>query len=489
MIDGNAILQLGYPEGKVVGLALDAAQAAADEGATDDDVLAELADVLARPEDFEGDPVYGRLARALLGTRRHRERTAGYDLSHAAPYKVWGAEGIEPGALEQIERAVRLPVAVRGALMPDAHQGYGLPIGGVLATHESVIPYAVGVDIACRMRMTVFNASPQVLDQRREHFRTVLEEQTCFGPGQTWDTPRDHEVMHDPAWDTHPVARRHKDVAWEQLGTSGSGNHFVEFGALQGHTTIETPQGTIPPGTYLAVLSHSGSRRFGLEMANHYTRVAMDLRAGLPKDFKHLAWLELDESAGEEYWQAMELAGKYASANHAVIHRQIVDTVRIPVLGGIENHHNFAWKEQVDGEDVIVHRKGATPANKDALGVIPGSMSAPGFVVRGLGNPESINSAAHGAGRRMSRKQAFRSFDWDSVQRKLEDEGIELLSAGLDEAPGAYKDIRQVMQDQADLVVALAEFHPKLVKMDAGKGGRRRSKGRRKSRRKGRRRK
>jgi tRNA-splicing ligase RtcB len=481
-MDGNALLNLGYRPGKVIGLALAAGQSAQSAGASEEDVLSDLADVLNAPDDFLHDPVYGHVAEALIGYERHRERTAAYDLGTAAPYRVWGGDGIEAGALDQMKRAVRLPVAVRGALMPDAHQGYGLPIGGVLATDNSVIPYAVGVDIACRMRMTVFNASPGILDQRRDQFRVVLQQQTCFGAGAEWDTPRQHAVLDDPAWDEHPVARQRRDVAWRQLGTSGSGNHFVEFGALAVHEMIPSPQGTIPPGTYLALLSHSGSRRFGFEMANHYTQVAMQQRSTLPKDFKHLAWLDLDGSAGAEYWAAMTLAGKYASANHAVIHRQIVDVLRIPVLGGIENHHNFAWQETIDGQDVVVHRKGATPAGKNALGVIPGSMSAPGFVVRGLGNTESLSSAAHGAGRRMSRKEAFRTFDWDTVRRKLEAEGVELLSAGLDEAPGAYKDIRAVMADQSDLVVALAEFQPRLVKMDSG--GRPRSSKRRKRRRK-----
>ena len=394
-----------------------------------------------------------------------------YDLSRAAPFRVWGADAIEPEALDQMKRAVRLPVAVRGALMPDAHQGYGLPIGGVLATENSVIPYAVGVDIACRMRLTVYNASPGVLDQRRDQFRNVLEQQTRFGAGSEWSTPRDHEVMDDPLWREHPVARQHVDVARRQLGSSGSGNHFVEFGALNVHTPIDSPLGTVPPGTYLALLSHSGSRRFGLEMANYYTQIAMRQRAGLPNDFQHLAWLALDEEAGAEYWAAMHLAGRYASANHAVIHRQITDALRVPVLGGVENHHNFAWKEPVDGREAIVHRKGATPAGEGVLGVIPGSMGAPGFVVRGLGSGESLNSAAHGAGRRMSRKQAFNQFNWETVQARLSDLGIELISAGLDEAPDAYKDIRQVMGAQSDLVVALAEFHPKLVKMDGGGSG------------------
>jgi tRNA-splicing ligase RtcB len=466
-MDGNDILRLGYRPGKIIGLALHAADAARAGGATDDDILSDLADVPNAPADYLDDPVYGRVAEALAAYEAHRERSASYNLDRAAPYRIWGADGIESGALDQMKRAVRLPVALRGALMPDAHQGYGLPIGGVLATDNSVIPYAVGVDIACRMRMTVFNASPHILDQRREMFRQVLEEQTMFGPGSTWYPAREHDVLDDPLWQEHPVARRYVDVAVKQLGTSGSGNHFVEFGALTVHTAIDSPLGTIPPGTYLAALSHSGSRRFGLEMAEHYTKVAMQLRATLPKDFKHLAWLNLDEEAGQEYWAAMTLAGKYASANHAVIHRQLIDVLRIPVLGGIENHHNFAWRETVDGQDAIVHRKGATPAGENVLGVIPGSMNAPGFVVRGLGNMDAINSAAHGAGRRMSRKQAFSQFDWEMVDAKLKSSGVELLSAGLDEAPGAYKDIRQVMADQADLVVALAEFQPRLVKMDA----------------------
>ncbi len=468
-MDGNDILRLGYPFGQVIALALKAAAAAQDRGASEDDALADLARVLQTPDAFLDDPLYGKVAAGLIGETRRREQAGpSYDLSHAVPYQVWGADHIEQGALDQMKRAAQLPVAVRGALMPDAHQGYGLPIGGVLATDNSVIPYAVGVDIACRMRMTVFNASPAILDQRRDFFRIVLEEQTVFGAGSEWKTPREHEVLSDPLWDEHPIARRYYDVAARQLGTSGSGNHFVEFGALTVHAEIDSPLGTIPPGSYLAALSHSGSRRFGLEMAEHYTRVAMQLRASLPKDYRHLAWLLLDEDAGREYWAAMTLAGKYASANHAIIHRQLIDVLRLPVLGGIENHHNFAWKEIIEGREVVVHRKGATPASQGVLGVIPGSMSAPGFVVRGLGNPASLASAAHGAGRRMSRQEAFRQFNWNAVEAKLDAHGVELISAGLDEAPDAYKDIRAVMADQADLVTALAEFQPRLVKMDDG---------------------
>ncbi len=403
-----------------------------------------------------------------------------YDLSTAAPYKVWGREDIDAETLKQMEMAVRLPISLRGALMPDAHVGYGLPIGGVLATEDAVIPYAVGVDIACRVRMTIFNASPRVIEERREQLRQAIENNTRFGEGAEWEKPQNHEVMEDPDWEALPIARQLKDLAWRQLGTSGGGNHFVEFGAL----TVWQRVGRVPPGSYLALLSHSGSRRFGFEVANHYTRVAKSLHEGkLPKEFMNLAWLELGQE-GDEYWQAMQLAGRYASANHAVIHRLIASALRFEVLDSVENHHNFAWIEQVDGREAVVHRKGATPAGPDALGVIPGSMSAPGYIVRGKGSPEAMNSAAHGAGRQMSRAEAKRLFEWEEVSRRLEENKVELLSAGLDEVPMAYKDIHKVMQAQADLVEPLAEFQPRIVKMapDSAFGRGRKGKKRKKRR-------
>jgi tRNA-splicing ligase RtcB len=384
-----------------------------------------------------------------------------YDLQTTAPYRVWGREQIDPEALKQMDMAARLPISVRGALMPDAHVGYGLPIGGVLATAGAVIPYAVGVDIACRVRMTIFNASPHHIDQQRDKLRSIIENNTRFGQGAEWETPQRHEVMDDPGWRALPVAREYRDLAWRQLGSSGSGNHFVEFGAL----TVWQQVGRVPPGSYVALLSHSGSRRFGLETANYYTKVAKSYREGrLPREFMNLSWLELGRD-GDEYWYTMELAGRYASANHAVIHRLITSALRFEVLDSVENHHNFAWKEIVDGIETIVHRKGATPAGKDVLGVIPGSMSAPGFIVRGKGSVEGINSAAHGAGRQMSRKEALRRYDWDSLERTLKKANVDLISAGLDEVPGAYKDIHRVMDAQADLVEPLAEFQPRIVKM------------------------
>jgi tRNA-splicing ligase RtcB (3'-phosphate/5'-hydroxy nucleic acid ligase) len=161
----------------------------------------------------------------------------------------------------------------------------------------------------------------------------------------------------------------------------------------------------------------------------------------------------------------MTLMGDYASANHELIHRHIAEHLGVDVLLDIENHHNFAWKERHQNEELIVHRKGATPAGQAAIGIIPGSMGTPGYVVRGKGNALSLNSASHGAGRRMSRTAAKKQFSWSDVNSFLAERGIILISAGLDEIPMAYKDIDEVMAAQRDLVDTIARFDPKIVKM------------------------
>lgn len=378
-------------------------------------------------------------------------------------WRMWGS-GLEEQAVRQMDHACDLPIAAAGALMPDAHVGYGLPIGGVLATEGAVIPYAVGVDIACRMKMTVFDRPAGRISGEKDRLAGLLETETRFGLGAAFRQRRQHAVM-DEDWTVSPVTQRFKDKAWTQLGTSGSGNHFVEFGEL----SLTAPGLGLEPGSYLALLSHSGSRGTGAQVCSYYSRIAMDRHRDLPKPVKHLAWLDLDSEAGREYWEAMSLMGHYAAANHAVIHRHIAKKLGAPVLLDLENHHNFAWKEthRIGGgdRDVIVHRKGATPAGKGVLGIIPGSMATPGFVVRGRGHPESLDSAAHGAGRVMSRKQAKDTFAWGNVRKEIEAAGVWVLSAGMDEVPGVYKDIHQVMAAQQDLVEVLARFDPKIVKM------------------------
>jgi tRNA-splicing ligase RtcB len=328
-----------------------------------------------------------------------------------------------------------------------------------------VIPYAVGVDIACRMKLTVLDLPVSHLRSRNEDLVEALEQETRFGMGAAFTRPRQHDVL-DEDWSALEVTRRSLDKARSQLGTSGSGNHFVEFGELE----IDQPQLGLQPGRYLALLSHSGSRGAGSAVAERYSKLAMELHPELPKELQHLAWLDLDSAEGQEYWAGMQLMGKYAAANHDVIHREIARHLGAEVLADVENHHNFAWKETHFGREVVVHRKGATPAGPGVLGIIPGSMASPAFVVRGKGQPDSLASASHGAGRVMSRSKALKTFSWDEVKQQLKKAGVRLLSSGLDEVPGVYKDIHEVMAAQSDLVETLAIFRPRLVKMAPPEG-------------------
>jgi tRNA-splicing ligase RtcB (3'-phosphate/5'-hydroxy nucleic acid ligase) len=447
------VLQAGVPA-RHLDLAFAALREAMHRGLTEHEFRAKLAEVAREPGRFAAHDLYGPLARAI------REAPAEFHRrDKPAPYRRWG-EDVDPGALQQMTNAVELPVAAAGALMPDAHQGYGLPIGGVLATRGCVIPYAVGVDIACRMKLTVLDLPVDTLAAGQDRLIGAIHRETAFGVGAAFRQRRQHGVL-DEDWSVSPVTREYRDRAWSQLGTSGSGNHFVEFGTF----TLDQPDLGLEPGQYLALLSHSGSRGTGAAVAGHYSKLAMNRHPELPSHLRHLAWLDLDGAAGQEYWAAMELMGKYAAANHELIHRHIARALGAEVLLDVENHHNFAWRERHFGEDVIVHRKGATPAAAGVLGVIPGSMADPGFLVRGRGQPDSMNSAAHGAGRRMSRTQAFKQFTWEDAKRALERGGVKLLSAGLDEVPMAYKNIREVMAAQADLVEVIARFDPRLVKM------------------------
>lgn len=387
-------------------------------------------------------------------------------LKDPVPYQVWGQEGIEQGALDQMRMAASLPVAVAGALMPDAHLGYGLPIGGVLATDNAVIPYAVGVDIACRMRLTIFDANETDLRKHSDLLKRALVEQTRFGAGAAFERSKrpHHPVLDHPDWKATPLLQSLHPIAVEQLGSSGGGNHFVEWGLFTLDKGDET-LGITEPGTYLALLSHSGSRGVGFKIANYYSKLAQDQRPGLPKEVEHLAWFTLDEEAGQEYWISMHLAGEFASANHAVIHNRLTGATGLTPIATVENHHNFAWEEQVNGQNAIVHRKGATPAGKGVLGVIPGSMGDPGFVVKGRGKAESVNSASHGAGRRMSRRQANKTITRQQQLDYLKKLGVTLIGGGLDEAAQAYKRIEEVMAAQADLIEVVRKFEPKIVRM------------------------
>ncbi len=392
----------------------------------------------------------------------------------SAPFKVWG-KGIDPAALSQMEDACSLPISLRGALMPDAHKGYGLPIGGVLAVRNAVIPYAVGVDIACRMCMSVLDLPFEEYEENRGRFKIALERETCFGVGETFSKPKNHLVM-DEDWSFCRLTQDLKDKAWQQLGTSGAGNHFAEFGKL----ILQKDELGLKKGEYLSLLTHSGSRGTGASIADHYSSLAKRLHPELPKHLNNLSWLDLNGSEGKEYWKAMTLMGRYSAANHEIIHESVLGALGAVSILTIENHHNFAWKMQCGHREVIVHRKGATPAEKGVTGIIPGSMASSAYVVQGLGNDESLNSAAHGAGRKMSRNAAKKKFHWKDIETLLREKGITLISAGIDEIPMAYKDIDRVMEYQKDLVTIIARFEPKLVKM--APPGRSKKRGRKKRR-------
>ena len=259
------------------------------------------------------------------------------------------------------------------------------------------------------------------------------------------------------------ILRKHHGKAKGQIGTSGSGNHFVEVGIVQ---LSDNNRFGLKGGDYVGVLAHSGSRGLGAAIANHYMRIALDT-CWLPKGAQHLAWLDLNSEAGQEYWISMNLAGDYAKACHDVIHRKLAKALGLKIHKKVENHHNFAWKELGDdNSEIIVHRKGATPASEDQLGIIPATMMDPGYIVSGSGNIDSICSASHGAGRRLSRKNAKESITGSELKKMLKQAKVTLIGGGVDEAPNAYKNIEEVMQSQSELVKVEGRFYPKIVRMD-----------------------
>jgi tRNA-splicing ligase RtcB (3'-phosphate/5'-hydroxy nucleic acid ligase) len=473
-LSGKELRAIGFPEGPVISIAMHVMEKHFKHH-TKEEAFEILKAVLQSPKDYANDEVLQPIAEKLL-PKVEKEATEISLNNSGIHFNIFGRGQIEEGAMNQMYAAAKLPVAVAGALMPDAHHGYGLPIGGVLATENAVIPYGVGVDIGCRMCLSIFDLDVKDLTQREAFFTREINEATLFGSGAQFQQPSNHEVMEHEAFNTLPLLKQLHGRAWKQLGSSGSGNHFVEFGIIEIDETDDVLN--VPAGKYVGLLSHSGSRGLGANIANHYTRLAMSKRR-LPQEAKHLAWFTLGEEEGMEYWLAMNLAGDYASACHHVIHEKIAKQLGRKPLKMVENHHNFAWKETHNGKEVIVHRKGATPAGKDVLGIIPGSMTAPGFIVKGNGEEASINSASHGAGRKMSRTQAMANITQNALREELAKHNVKLLGGGLDEAPFAYKDIEVVMQSQKALVDIVGKFTPKIVKMCGAETNRTRKPGNR----------
>lgn len=478
-LTGKDILALGFPEGPVIGEVMRVYLTLRGQGAPLLNFTDEMRAILADPARFVDHSVFSGIAAKLLPPPKTEYSFKTPDEATTVT-AIWGQENIDQNTLDQMSIATRLPVSVAGALMPDAHLGYGLPIGGVLAVRNAVIPYAVGVDIACRMRMSVLpipvEGKRNTIDRRMDELKRAVEDNTRFGVGAKFEgrEQKSHPVL-DMDWDVTKITGHVRPLAEEQLGTSGSGNHFCDIGEIEfTEPFVRNGETLVEPGKYIAVLTHSGSRGPGAQVADFYSKLARTLHPDLPPEFKYLAWLDLDTDAGREYWTAMQLMGLFAAANHELIHRGIAKTLKEKPLLEVENHHNFAWEEMPGGkfgtEKLIIHRKGATPAGPGVLGIIPGSMATPAYLVEGTSSPidakvASLWSVSHGAGRAMSRNKTKELYRWAHVRGMLKERRVELMSAGLDENPFAYKNIDKVMTAQAELIRICAKFVPRIVKM------------------------
>jgi tRNA-splicing ligase RtcB len=377
-MNNQDLIRLGVPQGDALKLSYEHMRRLFAGGLDREQVEADIFNIVANPPAFFADELRAPLARAIY-------RPAFTPRAELAPWRQWG-EGLEAEAVKQMANACALPVAVAGALMPDAHVGYGLPIGGVLATDNAVIPYAVGVDIACRMKLTVYERKANTIAGERDRLANIIADETRFGMGCEFKQRRQHDVM-DEDWSVSPVTQRPARKGLEAARHERLRESLRRVRCV--HREL-SPSSALNPGEYLALLTHLRLARNGRAGVQLYSRIAMDRHEHLPKELKHLAWLSLDDAAGQEYWAAMNLMGPTPRQPraHSQAHRQKARRVRDP-------RHREPSQLRVEGAPrgkrrrarLIVHRKGATPAGSGVLGVIPGSMASPGFVVRGKGEP------------------------------------------------------------------------------------------------------
>jgi len=377
------------------------------------------------------------------------------------PIKLW-LNDVEEDALKQAQNLANLPFAFRHiALMPDTHVGYGMPIGGVLATNNVIIPNAVGVDIGCGM--CAVKTSVNVDEISREQLIKIMDGIRQLVPlGFNRHKERQDESLMPQGFrvDEMVVVKREYQAALKQLGTLGGGNHFIEM--------QRSDEG------FLWIMVHSGSRNFGLQVAEYYNKKAKKLNQiyNSTVDPKaDLAFLPFETDDAHLYYKEMQYCTQFAFANRKLMMERIQHVVS-SVLNAviyepiINIAHNYAAWEEHFGEKVIVHRKGATSAKLGELGIIPGSQGTKSYIVEGLGNPESFMSCSHGAGRVMGRKAAIRNLDLETEKRKLDDLGIihSIRNKNdLEEASSCYKDIAQVMELQKDLVKIKTELSPLAV--------------------------
>lgn len=385
------------------------------------------------------------------------------------PIKLW-LEDIEDGAMAQVMNLANLPFAFHHvAIMPDSHQGYGMPIGGVLATHGVVIPNAVGVDIGCGM--CALKTSLQELDkeQIKKIFGGSKENQggirSCVPVGFNHQSKKQDESLMPMTLDAiqeigMPIVERQYESALKQIGTLGGGNHFIEL-----------QKGS---DGFIWIMIHSGSRNLGKQVADYYNKIAVALNEKYYSSVEikwELAFLPLGTDEGIKYLEEMKYCVDFALANRSLmmdkIKACIYEVCNEVTFGELINiAHNYAAMEHHFDKDVMIHRKGATLAREGTVGIIPGSQGTKSYIVKGLGNPESFMSCSHGAGRKMGRKEAIRSLNLEEEIKRMNDQGIVhglRTAQDLDEAAGAYKDIGEVMENQKDLVDILVELSPLAV--------------------------
>ena len=426
-----------------------------------EEVILILQNIIQHPEKYKQDAVWGKLAEVLSPTKAE---VSTHELrDNPLPCIVYGADRIDELAKSQMEMAMRLPVTLSGALMPDGCAGYGLPIGGVLATTDDVvIPYAVGKDIGCRMSLTILDAGIDFLEKHHDRAVEALLNNTAFGLDGILPFKQYHPLFDRSEFRDIPILKNLREKAVRQLGTSGKGNHFVDICEIE--LSSDNALG-LSDGRYLGILSHSGSRGLGAAIADYYTSIAKNT-CRLPRQAGSFAWLSLKSEAGQEYWRCMEIAGEYSAVNHECIHYNVAKAIRLKPLANVSNHHNFAWRDLLpNGRSAIIHRKGATPAHLGKLGIIPGSMATPGYIVSGKGCTESLYSASHGAGRTMSRLDARNCISRYGLKKFLAERNVTLLGGSTEEAPLAYKDIQQVMESQRELINIEGKIIPRIVRM------------------------
>ena len=376
------------------------------------------------------------------------------------PIKMW-LDDAEAGAIEQARNLANFPFAVKHiALMPDCHQGFGMPIGGVMATQEVIVPNAVGVDIGCGM-CAVQTSLTEISRPDMLNILSGIRSRVPVG-FKHHKQKQDESLMPDrDPYAIMPVVEREYDSATKQIGTLGGGNHFIEIQkGSDGH---------------IWVMVHSGSRNIGYKVADYYNRMAVRLNekwnSSVPKAHQ-LAYLPLDSREAQQYINEMNYCIDFALASRKLMMENTLKVIKSHLGGNIQTApminiaHNYASFENHFGQSVVVHRKGATKADKNTVGIIPGSQGANSYIVKGKGNKDSFESCSHGAGRTMGRKQAIRSLDLEKEKKKLDEMGIihSIRSRNdLEEASSAYKDITKVMQYQDDLVDIVCELSPLAV--------------------------